>query len=64
LDWYGALPEVTRHRPFSMVESETALGTRGKYISPVLLALGWQRKRQGSSLGQYHRYWVASQYGR
>lgn len=58
LDWYGALPEIARHRPFSMVEFEKALGTQGKYISPVLLELGWQRKRRWSSLGQYHRYWV------
>ncbi|SPA46771.1 hypothetical protein [Cupriavidus taiwanensis] len=58
LEWYGALPEVARLRPFSMVEFERALGTQGKYISPVLLALGWQRKRRWSSRRQYHRYWV------
>ncbi|AEI78623.1 hypothetical protein CNE_1c33180 [Cupriavidus necator N-1] len=58
LEWYGDLPEIARDRPFSMVEFEQALGTQGKYISPVLLALGWQRKRRWSSLGQYHRYWV------
>ncbi|BDD92413.1 hypothetical protein PanNE5_18530 [Pandoraea sp. NE5] len=57
--WYGALPEVARNRPFSMVEFEAALGTQGKYISPVLLQLGWQRKRRWSSHGQYHRYWVS-----
>jgi hypothetical protein len=57
MEWYGSLPEVTRHRLFSMIEFERALGTQGKYISPVLLALGWQRKRRWSSLGQYHRYW-------
>lgn len=58
LEWYGALPEIARSRPFAMVEFEQALGTQGKYISPVLLALGWQRKRQWSSLGQYYRYLV------
>jgi len=58
LEWYGALPEVARIRPFSMVEFEQALGTQGKYISPVLLVLGWQRKRRWSSRGHYHRYWV------
>ncbi|CAE6864597.1 hypothetical protein IQ288_05075 [Burkholderia sp. R-69980] len=58
MDWYVSLPEVTRHRPFSMIEFEQALGTQGKYISPVLLKLGWQRKRRWSSQGQYHRYWV------
>lgn len=58
LEWYRALPEIARIRPFAMVEFERALGTQGKYISPVLLALGWRRKRQWSSVGQYHRYWV------
>ncbi|WP_247572578.1 hypothetical protein [Ralstonia solanacearum] len=58
LQWYVALPEVTRDRPFSMAEFEQALGTQGKYISPILLGLGWQRKRRWSALGQYHRYWV------
>jgi hypothetical protein len=58
MDWYGSLPEVVRYRPFSMVEFEQALGTQGKHISPVLLELGWQRKRRWSSQGQYHRYWV------
>ncbi|CAE6878777.1 hypothetical protein [Paraburkholderia domus] len=57
LDWYRALPEVTRHRPFAMVEFEKALDTQGKYLSPVLLALGWQRKRRWNSRRQYHRYW-------
>lgn len=57
LDWFNALPEVTRNRPFSMMEFEAALGTQGKYISPVLLGLGWRRKRRWSSQGQYFRYW-------
>jgi hypothetical protein len=58
LEWLSGLPEVTRKRPYAMVEFENALGTQGKYISPVLLELGWQRKRKWSSSGQYHRYWV------
>lgn len=58
LGWYAALPEVARERLFSMVEFERALGTQGKYISPVLLELGWKRGRRWSSHGQYHRYWV------
>lgn len=58
LDWHIGLPEITRHRPFAMVELEQALGTQGKYLSPVLLSLGWQRKRRWTSLGQYPRYWV------
>jgi hypothetical protein len=40
-----------------MSEIEKALKTQGKYISPVLLELGWQRKRILNTTGQYHRYW-------
>jgi hypothetical protein len=58
LDWFMAIPEVARHRPFAMVELERALGTQGKYLSPILLSLGWQRRRKWSSRGQYHRYWI------
>ena len=58
--WYSGLPEVTKNRPFAMSEFEAALKTQGKYISPVLLSLGWVRKRKWSSAGQYHRYWVKS----
>lgn len=58
LQWYNGLPEVARHRAFAMQEFEQALGSQGKYISPVLLELGWQRKRKWCSKKQYHRYWV------
>lgn len=58
LDWHTALPEVSRNRPFAMAELESALGTQGKYLSPILLSLGWQRRRKWSSRNQYHRYWV------
>ncbi|BCF95568.1 hypothetical protein PPGU19_001370 [Paraburkholderia sp. PGU19] len=56
-NWYGSLPEIVRNRPFSMVEFEVALDTQGKYISAVLLDLGWRRKRRWNTRGQYHRYW-------
>jgi hypothetical protein len=56
-DWYGSLPPVSRERRFAMSEIEAALKTQGKYISPVLLELGWRRKRIWSTTGQYHRYW-------
>lgn len=59
--WYSSLPEIARNRPYSMIEFEAALSTQGKYISPVLLELGWQRKRRWNSRGQYHRYWVPPQ---
>jgi hypothetical protein len=58
LDWYGSLPEVTRNRPFAMSEIENALGTQGKYLSSILLQLGWRRRRKWSSTGQYNRYWL------
>ncbi|MGB8421633.1 hypothetical protein [Paraburkholderia sp.] len=61
--WYGSLPEIARLRPFSMTEFERVLGTQGKYISPILLDLGWQRKRRWSSRGQYCRFWVPPQLG-
>lgn len=57
LAWHGGLPPLTRDRPFSMKEFEVALKTQGKYISPILLDLGWQRIRVWASTGQYHRYW-------
>ncbi|MBP0594568.1 hypothetical protein J8I87_33895 [Paraburkholderia sp. LEh10] len=59
--WYNSLPEITRTRPFSMIEFERALGTQGKYISQMLLELGWQRRRRWSSQRQYHRFWVPPQ---
>jgi hypothetical protein len=57
LDWYRSLPAFSRNRRFAMSELEVALITQGKYISPVLLDLGWQRKRIWSTTGHYHRYW-------
>ena len=57
ISWYAGLPAVSRDRRYSMLEFEKALKTQGKYISPVLLELGWQRKRVWSTTGQYHRYW-------
>jgi hypothetical protein len=57
LEWHRSLPEVSRNRRFSMSEIEKALGRPGRYLSPVLLELGWTRKRIWSTRGQYHRYW-------
>ena len=56
--WYNLLPPVSRNRAFAMAEFEVALKTQGKYISPLLINLGWQRKRVWSTSGQYHRYWL------
>jgi hypothetical protein len=60
LEWFNRLPEVSRDRPFAMREIEEAIGTQGKYLSPILLALGWRRKRKWTSTRQYHRYWIPS----
>ena len=56
--WVNGLPEFTRQRSFSMREFEQALSRPGRLISPVLLALGWTRKRRWDSRGHYHRYWI------
>ena len=58
LAWFETIPEISRLRPYSMVEIERALSTQGRYISPIMLRLGWKRRRKWSSEGQYHRYWV------
>lgn len=56
--WHAGLPEVTRHRQFAMAEIELAMGTQGKYLSPIMLGLGWIRRRRWSTSGQYNRYWM------
>lgn len=56
--WIESLPEVSRHRAFAMVELERALNTQGKYLSPILLRLGWQRRRKWTATGHCPRYWV------
>ncbi len=58
VDWFDNVPEVSRNRRYSMIEFERALSTQGRYISPVLLSLGWKRQRDWSSKGQNQRYWV------
>lgn len=58
LAWYNGLPEVSRYRPFAILEIEQALHTQGKYLSPVMISLGWQRKRKWDSKGHYPRYWI------
>ena len=58
IDWYAALPEISRDRAFAMAEIESALQTQGRHLSPIMLSLGWQRQRKWSSRQQYLRYWV------
>ena len=61
--WFCGLPEFVRDRAFSMSEFETAMETQGKYISPVLLQLGWRRERVWRTDGQYNRYWLPPRLG-
>lgn len=58
VEWFNSLPEFARDRPFSMREFEIALGSQGRFISSLLLRLGWRRQRRWSSKGQYHRFWI------
>jgi hypothetical protein len=59
LAWYNDLPAVARDRAFSMLEFERALRTQGRHLSPILLSLGWKRRRRwASGGGQYNRFWV------
>lgn len=58
IEWYAAIPEISRQRAFAMIELERAFSTQGKYLSPILLSLGWQRRRKWSDGGQYCRYWL------
>lgn len=57
ISWFTALPAPTRNRPFSMLEFEVALGAAGRNISPILIELGWQRKRLWTGREHYHRVW-------
>lgn len=60
LTWHRSLPAVSRYRPFAMSEIEAAMGTQGRYISPILLDLGWSRHRKFSvgARGSYNRFWL------
>ncbi|GGD61724.1 hypothetical protein GCM10010990_09000 [Croceicoccus mobilis] len=58
IDWFATVPEVSRNRAYGMVELESALGTQGRFLSPVLHELGWERRRKWSGSGQSPRYWV------
>lgn len=58
IEWFANVPEISRMRPYGMEELERALGTQGRFLSPVLYSLGWERRRKWSSTGQSPRYWV------
>ena len=56
--WFNALPELTRHRPFSMQELETALRSQGRHLGPALASLAWNRMRTYGGNQPYRRYWL------
>lgn len=58
LTWLNSQPEISRLRPYAMSELEKALGTQGRYLSPVLFHLGWERRRKWTGKTHYLRYWV------
>lgn len=58
VDWHGGLPDVAKQRPFAMAEIGQAMGTQGKYLSPIMLRLGWSRHRRWTADGPYSRYWL------
>lgn len=58
LSWLDSQPEISRLRPYAMSELENALGTKGRYLSAVLLRHGWARRRKWTSKTQYLRYWM------
>ena len=58
IEWFASVPEISRVRPYSMVELERALETQGRFLSPILEGLGWERRRKWSSKGANPRYWV------
>lgn len=55
--WFDSLPAEMKNRPFSMHEFEEAMGSHGRYISAVLVQLGWRRMRVWSAQ-RYCRYWI------
>lgn len=58
IEWFDGVPEISRVRPYSMAELERALTTQGRFLSTVLVSLGWERRRKWSSTGKSPRYWI------
>lgn len=58
LAWFNSLPEFTRNRLWSIQEIAAALGTQPRFLSRLLVAQNWVRKRKWDSRQHYHRYWV------
>lgn len=58
VSWFNGQPDISRLRAYSMLELERAMNTQGRFLSPILVSLGWERRRQWSSKGPNSRYWV------
>ena len=58
LNWFESQPEISRRRPYAMVELESALDTPGRLLGPVLMSLGWTRHRQWKGPGPFLRFWL------
>lgn len=58
LAWFDSQPEISRVRPYGMIELERALGTPGRVLGPVLMSLGWTRHRQWGGSGPFVRFWL------
>ena len=64
IEWFASVPEISRVRPYSMVELERVLSTQGRFLSPILEDLGWERRRKWSSKRANPRYWVPPERGK
>lgn len=58
-EWYAALPESERHRPYAMDEFVRQFKTAPGLIGNALHQLGWQRGRRWGN-GSYGRYWLGA----
>lgn len=56
--WWASQPPATRLRAYSMDELIAALGTQGRYISPILVKRGWARHRRWQHRQHYFRVWL------
>jgi hypothetical protein len=56
-EWWAALPESERQRPYTMDEFSQQFKTAPGLIGKALHQLGWRRGRRWGT-GSYGRYWV------
>ena len=56
--WYDDQPEISRRRPYGMLEIENATGIPGRVLGTLLIKLGWTRHRRWANTTSYRRYWL------